>query len=74
LTNFGTLIAKESGGGEQDEKATRDKITTGIGAGAGSVVGATVGGKRGAIIGAIAGGGAAALYTYVLRDKNRQRY
>jgi hypothetical protein len=53
---------------------SRDKITTAIGAGAGAAVGAVVGGKRGAIIGAIAGGGGAALYTYVLRDKDRDRY
>ena len=53
---------------------SRDKITTGIGAGAGTVVGSAIGGKKGAIIGAIAGGGGAALYTYVLRNKNRRRY
>jgi len=53
---------------------SRDKITTGIGAGAGTVVGSAIGGRKGAIIGAIAGGGGAALYTYVLRDKNRRRY
>jgi len=52
---------------------SRDKITTGIGAGAGAAVGAMVGGKRGAIIGAIAGGGGAALYTYVLRDRDNRR-
>jgi hypothetical protein len=52
---------------------SRDKITTGIGAGAGATVGAIVGGKKGAIIGAIAGGGGAALYTYVLRDKDNRR-
>jgi hypothetical protein len=52
---------------------SRDKITTGIGAGAGAAVGAMVGGKKGAIIGAIAGGGGAALYTYVLRDRDNRR-
>ena len=52
----------------------RDKLTTGIGAGAGAVVGAAVGGKKGAIIGAIAGGAGSALYTYKLRDRNRRRY
>jgi len=52
---------------------SRDKITTGIGAGAGAAVGSIVGGKRGAIIGAIAGGGGAALYTYVLRDRDNRR-
>jgi len=50
----------------------RDKLTTGIGAGAGALVGAAVGGKKGAIIGAIAGGGGAALYTYKIRDKRRR--
>ena len=49
----------------------RDKITTAGGAGGGALLGAMIGGKKGAIIGAIAGGGAAALYTYKLRDKNR---
>lgn len=51
----------------------RDKLTTAIGAGAGAAVGAAVGGKKGAIIGAIAGGGGAALYTYKIRDDNRNR-
>lgn len=64
--------------GYWDDRSTwersRDKITTGIGAGAGAAVGAIVGGKRGAIIGAITGGGGAALYTYVLRDKDPDRY
>ena len=50
----------------------RDKLTTGIGAGAGAVVGAAVGGKKGAIVGALLGGGGAALYTYGIRDKNRR--
>jgi len=50
----------------------RDKLTTGIGAGAGSVLGAAVGGKKGAILGAIIGGGGAAVYTYGIRDKNRR--
>jgi hypothetical protein len=50
----------------------RDKLTTGIGAGAGAVVGAAVGGKKGAVIGALLGGGGAALYTYKLRDKDRR--
>jgi hypothetical protein len=60
--------------GYWDDRSTwdrsRDKITTAIGAGAGAAVGAITRGKRGAIIGAITGGGAAALYTYVLRDKD----
>ena len=47
----------------------RDKITTAGGAVVGAIVGGVVGGKRGAIIGAVAGGGAAALYTYKIRDK-----
>ena len=49
----------------------RDKLTTAIGAGAGTVVGSAVGGKKGAIIGAIVGGAGSALYTYKLRDKRR---
>lgn len=52
----------------------RDKLTTGIGAGAGAVVGSAVGGKKGAIIGALLGGGGAALYTYKLRDNRRRRF
>ena len=52
----------------------RDKITTGIGIGAGTVLGSAVGGKKGAIIGAIVGGAGSALYTYKLRDKNRRRF
>ena len=49
----------------------RDKITTAGGAVAGALLGALAGGKRGAVIGAIAGGGAAAIYTYKIRDKYR---
>jgi hypothetical protein len=49
----------------------RDKITTAGGAGAGALLGGLFGGTKGAIIGAIAGGGGAALYTYKLRDRNR---
>jgi hypothetical protein len=49
----------------------RDKITTAAGAGAGALIGAMAGGKKGAIIGAIAGGGGAAIWTYGIRDKDR---
>ena len=49
----------------------RDKITTVAGAGGGALLGGLFGGTKGAIIGAIAGGGGAALYTYKLRDRNR---
>lgn len=52
----------------------RDKLTTGIGAGGGALLGAAVGGKKGAAIGALLGAGGAALYTYKLRDKNRRYY
>ena len=52
----------------------RDKLTTGIGAGAGAVLGGAVGGKKGAVIGALLGGGGAALYTYKLRDNRRRRF
>src|SRR5690348_3898776 len=49
----------------------RDKLTTGIGAGAGALLGSAIGGTKGAIIGAIVGGGGAAAYTYGIRDKDR---
>jgi hypothetical protein len=51
----------------------RDKLTVAIGAGSGAAVGAIAGGKKGAGIGALAGGGGAALYTYLLRDRNKRR-
>ena len=50
----------------------RDKLTTGIGAGAGAVLGSAIGGGKGALIGAIVGGGGAALYTYKLRNKDNR--
>lgn len=52
----------------------RDKLTTAGGAVAGAVIGGLAGGKKGAIIGAIAGGGAAALYTYKIRNNDRRYY
>ena len=52
----------------------RDKLTTGIGAGGGALLGAAVGGKKGAVIGALLGAGGAALYTYKLRDNRRRRF
>jgi hypothetical protein len=48
----------------------RDKLTVAAGTGVGAAVGAATGGKKGAIIGALLGAGGAALYTYVLRDKD----
>jgi outer membrane lipoprotein SlyB len=51
----------------------RDKITTAAGAGGGALIGSMIGGKKGAIIGAIVGGGGAAIYTYGIRDKDRDR-
>ena len=52
----------------------RDKLTTGIGAGGGALLGAAVGGKKGAVIGALLGAGGAALYTYKIRDNRRRRF
>ena len=49
----------------------RDKLTVAMGAGGGALVGSLIGGKKGAAIGALGGGGGAALYTYVLRKRNR---
>lgn len=51
----------------------RDKLTVGMGAGGGALIGALVGGKKGAAIGSIAGGGGSALYTYKLRKRNNNR-
>lgn len=48
----------------------RDKLTVAAGTGVGAAIGAATGGKKGAIIGALLGAGGAALYTYVLRDKD----
>ena len=50
----------------------RDKLTVGIGTGAGAVVGGLIGGKKGAGIGALAGAGGSALYTYKLRNRTRR--
>jgi hypothetical protein len=49
----------------------RDKLTVAMGAGGGALIGSLIGGKKGAAIGALSGGGGAALYTYVLRKRNR---
>ena len=49
----------------------RDKLTVAMGAGAGAGIGALVGGKKGALIGGLAGGGGSALWTYKLRNRNR---
>jgi len=49
----------------------RDKLTVAMGAGAGAAVGGLIGGKKGAAIGALSGGGGSALWTYKLRNRNR---
>ena len=49
----------------------RDKLTMAIGTGAGAAVGGLIGGKKGAAIGALSGLGGSALYTYKLRNRNR---
>ncbi len=49
----------------------RDKLTVAIGTGAGAAVGGLIGGKKGAAIGALSGGGGSALWTYKLRNRNR---
>ena len=49
----------------------RDKLTVAMGAGAGAAIGGLVGGKKGAAIGALSGGGGSALWTYKLRNRNR---
>jgi hypothetical protein len=49
----------------------RDKLTVAIGTGAGAAVGGLIGGKKGAAIGALSGAGGSALWTYKLRNRNR---
>jgi hypothetical protein len=49
----------------------RDKLTMAIGTGAGAAVGGLIGGKKGAGIGALSGLGGSALYTYKLRNRQR---
>ncbi len=50
----------------------RDKLTVGIGAGSGAIIGGLLGGKKWAAIGAGIGGGGAALYTYKIRKRNKR--
>jgi|SRR5262252_3505917 len=52
----------------------RDKLSVGIGTGAGALLGALIGGNKGAAIGALAGAGGSALYTYKLRSRNNNNY
>ena len=49
-------------------------IDVGIGTGAGALIGGLLRGKRGAGWGALIGGGSGALYTTVLKPKNRRIY
>jgi hypothetical protein len=49
----------------------RDKLTMAIGTGAGAAIGGLIGGGKGAGIGALSGLGGSALYTYKLRNRNR---
>ena len=49
----------------------RDKLTVAMGTGAGAAIGGLIGGGKGAAIGALAGGGGSALWTYKLRNRNR---
>ena len=57
----------------------RDKLTVAMGTGAGAAVGGLVGGKKGALIGgkkgaaigALSGAGGSALWTYKLRNRDR---
>ena len=49
----------------------RDKLTVAMGTGAGAMLGGLIGGKKGAAIGALSGAGGSALYTYKLRNRNR---
>ena len=49
----------------------RDKLTVAIGTGAGAAIGGLAGGKKGALIGGLAGAGGSALWTYKLRNRDR---
>ena len=49
----------------------RDKLTVAMGTGGGALLGGLIGGKKGAAIGALSGAGGSALYTYKLRNRNR---
>jgi hypothetical protein len=49
----------------------RDKLTVAMGTGAGAAIGGLVGGKKGAAIGALSGAGGSALWTYKLRNRDR---
>ena len=49
----------------------RDKLTVAIGTGAGAAVGGLIGGKKGAAIGALSGAGGSALWTYKIRNRDR---
>jgi hypothetical protein len=49
----------------------RDKLTVAMGTGAGAAIGGLIGGGKGAAIGALSGGGGSALWTYKLRNRNR---
>ncbi|HEU4796240.1 MAG TPA: hypothetical protein VFT02_11455 [Pyrinomonadaceae bacterium] len=49
----------------------RDKLTVAIGTGAGAAIGGIAGGKKGALIGGLAGAGGSALWTYKLRNRDR---
>ena len=51
----------------------RDKLTVAIGTGAGAAVGGLVGGKKGAAIGALSGAGGSALWTYKIRNRDRNQ-
>jgi hypothetical protein len=49
----------------------RDKLTVAMCTGAGAAIGGLIGGKKGAGIGALSGAGGSALWTYKLRNRNR---
>jgi len=49
----------------------RDKLTVAMGTGAGAAIGGLIGGKKGALIGGLSGAGGSALWTYKLRNRDR---
>ena len=69
---YGDKGRTDNEGGVQSESRGNQTIKrSGIGAGAGAIIGALAGGRRGAVLGALIGGGGGAAYTYGFNPKRR---